>query len=202
MIPIETDTLFAIPMGRTQIPSEICDVLKTLEGSEQKHRRTDVFNVLDKYPRIKSELTHIFTLWVNSLLGYEEQKWAMTTSWVTLNPDGSRMEMHRHYNCAYSAVIYFDKVDEGHPPLQFLNPIRLIDGSFHFNIPAGRENIFNSSGASAPISEGTMIFFPAYLLHFHTNFQPTDIVRKSFACNFFPIGKYGRVDSTVDTQCL
>ena len=201
-VKIETEALFSIPMGYTTIPSEICNVFNTLKGREQTHGRTDIFNVLDEHPKIKSYITDVFTLWVNTIWGLKDQKWAMTTSWVTLNPDGSQMGMHRHFNCAYSGVLYFDKVDATHPPLEFLNPLKCLDGSFLVHTPAEKSNIFNRVGAFAPISEGQMIFFPSYILHSHPSFKPTDIVRKSFACNFFPIGKYGLLDSTVDTRCL
>tara|TARA_R100001463_G_C3474575_1_gene216255 strand:- start:98 stop:709 length:612 start_codon:yes stop_codon:yes gene_type:complete len=201
MIPIETDALFAIPSGITQIPSEICDVLKTLEGSEQRSGKTDVFNVLDEYPNVKRDITDIFSLWINSVLCTKEQKWAMTTSWVTLNPSGSNMVTHRHFNCMYSGVLYFDKVEETHPPLEFLSP--LIDhSSFLLDTPIEERNVFNTDRMLAPISEGRMIFFPSYIYHGHPDFKTSGTVRKSFACNFIPIGKYGRFDSTLNTQWM
>ena len=201
MIPIETDALFAIPCGTTRIPSEICDVLKTLEGSEQRQGKTDVFNVLDEHSKLKRDITDIFSLWINTLLGTKEQKWLMTTSWVTLNPDGSNMVTHRHFNCMYSGVLYFDKVEDTHPPLEFINPLQE-NGSFLLDTPPDQKNVFNTDRMTAPIGEGQMIFFPSYIFHGHSAFEPNGTVRKSFACNFIPIGKYGRFDSTLNTEWM
>ena len=203
MIPIETDALFAIPFGQTIIPQEACDVFKTLEGSEQNSPKTDCFNVLDEHPRIKQDIVDIFSLWANSVHDTPQQKWMMTTSWVTLNPDGSPMAFHRHYNCMYSGVLYFDKVDEKHSGLEFMNPISYIHGSF-FLAPLDKErtNVFNRPALFGPIKEGLMLFFPSYVVHGHQAFPQTDVVRKSFACNFFPIGEYGMHDSTINTQWI
>ncbi len=207
MIPIKTEALFAVPLGVTTISPEICDVLKTLQGGEQRGRRSNAvlqsaFNVLDGYPKIKSDLTDIFSFWINSLLGTTKQKWAMTTNWITLNPNGDDMTVHRHFNCMYSGVLYFDKVDENHPPLELINPFFEVFGGFLIPSPEDKINVFNATSTTAPIKEGQMIFFPSYLVHGHPAFKRTGIVRKSFACNFFPTGKFGRYDSTIDTQWI
>ena len=163
MIPINTEALFAVPLGVTTISPEICDVLKTLQGGEQRGRRSNAilqsaFNVLDKHPKIKSDLTDIFSLWVNSLLGTTKQKWAMTTNWITLNPNGDDMTVHRHFNCMYSGVLYFDKVDENHPPLELINPFFEVFGGFLIPTPEDKVNVFNAANTTAPINEGQMIF--------------------------------------------
>ena len=204
-IPIDTHVMFAIPLGVTTIPTEICDVMKTLEGQEQggnKARKPGMFNIIDKHPRIKNDITEIFSVWINNINNTPEQKWAMTTSWVTLNPRGDAMVLHRHYNCAYSGVLYFDTVDPEHPGLKFLNPIEELNGSFLIDVKNESQNVFNSNLMQGEIKEGQMIFFPSYIVHGHDPFKETDIVRKSFACNFMPIGKYGRWDSTLDTNWL
>ena len=201
MIPIQTEALFAIPLGITTISPDICDVLKTLQGSTQKEGRTNVFNVLDGHPVIKSDITNIFSLWANSLLGTPEQEWSMTTSWITLNPDGDEMLTHRHYNCMYSGVLYFDTIDTRHPALEFISPLTEAS-SFLITTPDSKLNTYNLKTRQVPINEGQMLFFPSYLLHGHPAFEPTDLVRKSFACNFFPIGKYGHYDSTIDTTWI
>ena len=202
-IPIETQIMFAIPLGVTKIPKEICDVLKDLKGTAQhgyQHKPSD-FEVLKNYPEVEKGITDVFTVWVNNILMLENQQWKMTTHWITENADGAAMTRHRHLNCNYSAILYFDKVDEkNHSNLIIENPLKTIWGDiFTPNKDGG--NIFNSYEYGAPMEQGTMIMFPSYCYHLHVEFESL-IKRRSLACNFHPIGKYGNADSSLDTNWL
>tara|TARA_B100001029_G_scaffold2153_1_gene1529 strand:- start:472 stop:1080 length:609 start_codon:yes stop_codon:yes gene_type:complete len=197
-VPIETQLIFGIPLGFTKIPLKICDELKSLQGSEQIAPDCN-FDVLVDKPNLKKDLANIFSLWITNIIG-NKQKWVMTTNWITENTKGLPMKQHSHKNCSYSAVLYFDKISKDHPPLMICNPLKYIWGSLFVETNVA-PNVFTSCEYPAPCGEGIMIFFPSYLEHYHSPFKSKQN-RRSFACNFFPIGKYGLYDSTLDTNLL
>ena len=211
----QTAVMFGIPLGMVDVPKEICDQLKPLKGitqfyqkppkskREYKERLKDVnFNLLDKHPKLKQDITDIFTAWVNESHGYTNQRWAMTTGWITNNPEGAAMARHRHFNCAFTGVLYFDKVQENQGRLVLESPIRPSDF-----LPTQRNHtftVFNAPLFNAPLHEGLMLLFPSNLFHSYPAFKKVKGApsRRSFACNFVPIGKYGTSDSTLDTNWL
>ena len=196
-----TKLMFAVPLGTTVVSQELCDKIKPLNGIVQGADTKDYdFNVLKDSPEIKKELTDVFTIWVNDILNVQSC-WTMTTSWITQNFTGKEMNRHNHLNSSWSAVLYFDKVDEQHAPLCFENPLLPFTtiGPFDYST---QKNLFNCEDYTVPPEERRIIFFPSYLVHKHREYIPTGIPRKSLACNFFPIGKYGIHDSTLDTNWL
>ena len=112
---IDTQIMFATPIGMTTLSQEICDRFKPLQGQVQAGASTDPvhFDVLKDSPVLKDIITDVFTQWVNNTYNYQNQKWRMLTNWITDNPDGTPMRLHRHYNCSFSAVLYFEKVKHG-----------------------------------------------------------------------------------------
>ncbi len=204
-IPIKTDILFGIPLGTTEIPIEICQELKNLPSTNQEDEtlyedRPDLYNVLQYNVKLKKTITEIFSLWLRNLTGDTAQKWVMTTNWVTQNSNGREMTAHSHTNCLYSAVLYFDDLEEEHPPLELRNPLCL-NMSMGINADFNNPTPFFSYKFECPISTGLMLMFPSYLTHGHPAFKSKKS-RRSFACNFFPIGRYGYADSTLDTNWL
>ena len=204
-INIETELIFGVPLGSTQIPTEICAQLKHCPSFNQHdgegyNATPELYDVLQYNQRLKLSITELFTLWINNITGDTAQKWVMTTNWVTENPTGRSMQYHAHTNCLYSAVIYFDEVEPEHPPLQLINPL-----ASNINLGIQTEfkhaNQFGAHTYECPIQTGLMIMFPSFLTHGHPAFK-SDKNRKSFACNFFPIGRYGYGDSTLDTNWL
>ena len=201
---MNTYPMFSIPLGTTFISQSICDKIKPLKGITlntitQNTAYDDAFDVLKNHPEIKQELTNTFVKWVNEALRLNTE-WVITSSWITENYTGEAMTRHSHKNCYYSSVLYFDKIEENHPRLMFENPIYI----FNTLIPQNFEtlgNQYNASEFCAPIEERRILFFPSYLFHMHPKFKAS-IPRRSLACNFFPIGKYGHHDSTLDTNWL
>ena len=204
-LEINTVSAFCIPIGAVQIPDKICDQLKDYKGMMQdqdkqfKEAKEDInWTILDKNLEIKQAITDIFASWVNSILGVPHE-WMITTSWITENKDGKEMAIHNHRNCLYSSVLYFDICSEDHAQLHFTNPIneQLNNGWF---VQTKNDNPFTCVSYVAPIKKGLMLFFPSYLKHFHPPFK-SSIPRRSLACNFFPVGKFGTGhDSTLDTN--
>ena len=192
---IETVAAFTIPFGITKVSQDICDQIKPLTGSQQCEG-TENFNVLEALPTVKASLTEIITSWMNHVTLIPNQRWIMTTSWITENPNGDSMHPHRHQNSMFSAVLYFDEVAKDHPQLNFENPLPLMSS---FQLSCG-DNSFTSNFI-APIDTNTLLIFPSYLEHGHEKFK-SQINRRSLAMNFFPIGKLGIFDSILDTNLL
>ena len=188
---------FSTPIGITKLSQEFCEPLKKLKGMEQSRVESNDFFVLDKLPNLKKKLIKLFSNYINlKILHTPAQQYTITTSWITVNKTGEPMDRHKHVNSYYSSVFYFDKVSKEHPPLS-LESERSENG---FYVQPLRINEFNCSSYQAPIEEGTIIFCPSHLYHYHPRYEPTDVIRKSLACNYIPIGMFGQFDSTLDTR--
>lgn len=200
---IETNIMFAVPVGHTILPLEVCDVLKNLKGQEQRKTTDDPkhYDVLVNHQYVKNDLTDLFSIWVNNTYGNEDQKWKMVTNWITDNSDGSAMTRHRHYNCMFSAVFYFDTVADGQGNLILESPLQQSD--FFFDQRNQPSTMFSAKEYRCPLFEGLILFFPSNLYHYYPKYKSDKyMVRRSFACNFAPIGKLGFVDSSLDTNLL
>tara|TARA_R100001463_G_scaffold3564_2_gene14402 strand:- start:238 stop:888 length:651 start_codon:yes stop_codon:yes gene_type:complete len=214
MTDSQTAVMFGIPLGMVNVSKEICNQLKPLRGitqfyqkppkskREYEERLKDFnFNLLGDHPKLKQDITDVFSNWVNESYNFPNQRWTMTTSWITNNPEGAPMARHRHFNCAFTGVLYFDKVHESYSQLELENPISPSDF-----FPAQQGNtfsVFNAPSFIAPLHEGLMLLFPSNIFHSHPAFKKVKkSPRRSFACNFVPIGKYGNSDSTLDTNWL
>ena len=195
---------FAVPVGITKIDKQFCEPLKDLVSINAdmnaipEEEQTLIYDQLDKVPEVRDEILKVFTGFINQIILRRRQDWAITSSWITENTNGVRMERHQHLNSYYSAVLYFSEVDKEHAPLKFESP--LIRSGFW--VEEGMPNFYTGADFTAPMEEGTILFFPSYLFHFHAPYKATKIPRKSLACNFIPIGKYGQFDSTLDTRKL
>tara|TARA_B100001027_G_C16264971_1_gene331494 strand:+ start:3032 stop:3646 length:615 start_codon:yes stop_codon:yes gene_type:complete len=194
---------FSIPIGVARIDRKFCDVLKNFQGLYQENAQdiaTEAdYSVLDKAPEVKKELIKVFSNYINGeILNTPEQEYTMTTSWITHNKVGNSMDRHCHKNAYYSSVLYFDTVVKEHAPLLIENPVRTQD---IFVMPKSA-NIFTIEDYISPIRQGLILFFPSYLYHYHHPFKETNIPRRSLACNYLPIGKYGGFDSSINSRKL
>tara|TARA_R100000234_G_scaffold16958_1_gene9240 strand:- start:280 stop:909 length:630 start_codon:yes stop_codon:yes gene_type:complete len=205
MIDINTEIMFATPLGTTVIPKEVCEMFKPLKGAIQTQSPDDPkhYDAIKDYPKLKQDITDIFTVWVNNTYNYPDQKWKMLTNWITENHKGTPMIRHRHYNCLFSAVLYFDEVVDGHGNLHLENPQDQNDMFFPIKLK-NNPTIFNNKHYIAPLYEGLMLFFPSNIVHSHNSYKrgKDEPIRRSFACNFAPIGTYGVGDSYMDTNWL
>ena len=191
---------FAVPLGVAKLDKDCCDPLKELETVTQSvtEDQRGLYDQLSKVPEVKIKILNVFTQYMNKVLGTPEQQYAITTSWITKNDDGSRMTRHRHYNSHYSSVFYFDEVTEEHPQLVLENPLE----KSGFFIKPENNSAYSGNNYFAPLVEGLIIFFPSYIFHHHYPFTFNKVPRKSLACNYVPIGKIGDLDSTLDTSKL
>ena len=192
---------FATPIGVTKVSQELCEPLKQFKGMEQgiSEEEERDFYVLDKLPDLKKQLTKVFSDYINlKILHTPNQEYTITTSWITENRSGAPMERHCHVNSYYSSVLYYDKVVKEHPPLILEPPNHQPRGFF---VPPNVVNAYNYADLSFPIDEGLLLFFPSHIYHYHDSFI-SKVPRKSLACNYIPINKFGKYDSTLDTRMI
>ena len=195
---------FAVPVAITKLDKKFCDPLKDLVSinadmkNTPEEKQTLIYDQLDKVPEVRDEILKIFTGFINQIILRRRQDWAITSSWITENTNGVRMERHQHLNSYYSSVFYFSEVAKEHAPLKFESPLTYAG----FWVQEGMPNFYTGADFTAPMSEGTILFFPSYLYHYHHEYPASKIPRKSLACNFIPVGKYGTNDSTLDTRKL
>ena len=195
---------FAVPVAITKLDKKFCDPLKDLVSinadmkNTPEEKQTLIYDQLDNVPEVRDEILKVFTGFINQIILRKRQDWAITSSWITENTNGVRMERHQHLNSYYSSVFYFSEVAKEHAPLKFESPLTYAG----FWVQEGMPNFYTGADFTAPMSEGTILFFPSYLYHYHHEYPASKIPRKSLACNFIPVGKYGTNDSTLDTRKL
>ena len=152
---------------------------------------------LDEYPEDKKTILEVFDEFSKKTLGIENQKFKISTSWVTkttsANPPGG---FHCHKNSYYSGVFFFSE-GEGFAPLLLDN----LQNDRHFffipkhNIESGDPVIANTFHALPP-QKNLLLFFPSYLSHAIGKHESSE-TRYSLAFNIVPEGEIGLCDSTV-----
>lgn len=152
---------------------------------------------LDEYPEDKETLLDIFHEFSKNILGLENQKFKITTSWATKTTrDSLPGGFHVHKNSYYSGVVYFSE-GEGFAPLM-LDNLQFDRHHFFipkFNIESGDPVIANTFHAIPP-KKNHVYIFPSYLSHAIGKHESSE-VRYSLAFNIVPDGEIGFNDSTV-----
>ena len=149
-------------------------------GADNPHT-VSKFTLLDDYPEMKKLFTDVSLQVLSKVSGVEKIK--MTTSWLTSIKPNTTPIMHRHSNCWFSGVYYFQ--DSPYTGLEFKNPIeRDID-------LVTKGSLLNWR---LQPKKNMLIIFPSYL-HHKIEKNTFDEVRHSLAFNVMPDGATGDVDS-------
>ena len=189
--------LFSSPLVMTIIEEDTEELNNYDSGLEKssKSRR-----VLEKYPKIKSILLKKFKEYSDNILKYNN-KYTITTSWITNIEEGKDSTEHFHKNSLYSGVYYFqDNYPKGCASIEFFSPIvQLLD---FWILPKESDcEIMNSHTWFMYPQPKLLLFFPSYLRH-KINVHKISKIRKSLAFNIIPVGKYGEGDSSHDTSWI
>ncbi len=167
------------------------------EGQENQNTSySNALRVIEKYPELKNNILdkhHDFMLGMGITTNF-----TITTSWITSIGKGDGCFLHRHKNCAYSGLLYFDEDYTNAAPLEFRNPL-IHNDSFMFGF-GDQPNPFTGN-FQCPPETGKLIIFPSYIEHIVENNQ-SEHIRKSLAFNFHPIGFIGNGDSSLNTRWL
>lgn len=128
---------------------------------------------------------------ISESIGNESVEFAVCSSWVTCTIPGGYSKIHTHANSYFSAVMYLQ---------ENITPI-----NFHKGTPSGmvfqlnEKTEFNVNEMRVTPSKGACIMFPSHLNHSVAQ-NLNDTLRYSIAANFFPVGTWGKFDSTVNTS--
>tara|TARA_B100001094_G_scaffold66528_1_gene62715 strand:- start:154 stop:756 length:603 start_codon:yes stop_codon:yes gene_type:complete len=117
-----------------------------------------------------------------------ENTFQMTTSWFTRIAPYGHIESHRHANCMWSSVFYFE---EECGSLSFTKESQSI------NVPQNNCNPYltMSGDVSFPCEKGTLLLFPSHL-HHRLNLNDRSDIRYSMAMNYMPKGQVTMGDSS------
>lgn len=188
--------LFSSPLVVKKLDQPL-NIGKDIEKFSDLRKDRDASRCLDDYPEDKRTILDVFHEFSKNTLGLENQKFKISTSWVTKttagNPPGG---LHCHKNSYYSGVFYFSE-GEGFAPLIFDN----LSNDRHFlfvpkhDIEGGDPVIANTFHALPP-QKNLLLFFPSYLSHAIGKHESA-VTRYSLAFNIIPKGEIGFNDSTV-----
>lgn len=208
--------LFPIPVYRTYLPKElsvVCnyfDKLKHWSGNGEDGG-TDYINygthsddtyVLDN-PECedfaKSVLNHV-DIYNNESLGYVNQEWMFSQSWVSHKHPGQSHAHHTHPNSIISAVFFYGEMSDDTSKIVF-NQNSIFRGvdTVQLQVKENKKYAWRSQGISFNFEPGTLLIFPSFLPHSVPE-NKTRIVRKSLSMNIVP--KKGLGDKRMLTELL
>lgn len=169
------------------------EYVRRVDEDERASLMTRTTFLLDDHPALAALLLEYFSVFKDQVLRFETTRFAITTSWATRASRGESSQFHRHANCVYSGVLYFEDAD-GAGELEF-DDANLAPSSFLLSDPV-EWNLLNSKTWSIAPAKNRLVFFPSYLRHRITP-HGADTPRHSLAFNLIPTGAFGRGDSYV-----
>ena len=140
-----------------------------------------------KFKNIKIVIEKEFKKYVEDVLRYEN-KFKITTSWITKSKPNQESNYHNHNNCMFSGVLYL-KANENSGGIDFLN-----FENNRFLLKAKDYNVFNGRNYTLDAKEGRILFFPSEVYHKILKNRSSED-RYSLAFNFIPIGNIGNLEN-------
>mgnify|MGYP001167550545 CR=1 FL=1 len=165
-----------------------------IDSTGYKEFHNKYYRILESYPKLRDLITYNFNLFLENTMGGIKAK--ISTSWITYMTEGEKNLRHRHSNCFYSGVLYFDEdYNEESAKLELENPI---PQQMETIIPLyyNQKKKHNQSLSNIQIAPktGQFLFFPSICCH-GTNKHVGD-PRKSLAFNFVFDSPVWAFDST------
>jgi len=142
--------------------------------------------VLDNFSSLNKIIFDHFNDFKNNTLKYETTDFKISSSWMTKTPPNAFGEYHKHKNCFYSGVLYFQ---DDISCIQFQS-YNVDNQSIKINDPTER-NIYNSTSFKFKPQKNLILFFPSYLYH-RMEYNSSGRTRYSLAFNFTPVGEIGK----------
>jgi len=156
--------------------------------------------LLESQKQLKNIIINYFCEFKNNILKLETTDFNITTSWAIRTDSGGHCQYHCHRNSYYSGVLYNKKTNDPNSGNLLFNDFGIKGDPFLINEPT-EWNMLNSKKITIEPDDNLLIFFPSVLYHRISKFTGPDS-RYSLAFNFFPTGKIGAGDSTVDFNLL
>lgn len=149
-------------------------------GLEKFHQK--YYRILESYIDLRDNITDKFNLFLKNTYGDITAK--ITSSWLTcLEDEGDEIITHRHANCFYSGILYFDEeYDKETVHLELRNPLTNIVETMV--PPWYREDSHCKAVDNIMLipDKGAYFFFPA--ICYHGTEPHKGKKRKSLAFNF------------------
>jgi len=173
--------LSAIPVFITQLTDdekitreeyETLTSIKLLKRETEKSFSTmlsESSHVLDDplLANIKKTKDKYVNYYLNEILGVDN-KFSMTSSWLTMNQNGSSHERHSHGNVILSCVLYFCENLSDESMSSFYISQKGLDyvfQNFQFQYKIEKFNEYNSPNLTIPTKSNLLIVFPGWMLH-------------------------------------
>lgn len=177
-------------------PLEISNHIDKFDDGRINYESANI-NCLDEYPEDKERLLNKFYEYTTEVLGLEDQKFKISTSWITkTNKNNIPNGFHSHKNSFYSGVYYFND-GEGFAPL-ILDNVQF--DRHHFFItkkdPTKGDIVISNLAHFLPPKKNILLLFPSYISH-AIGQHNSEETRYSMAFNIVPEGTIGLYDSTV-----
>ncbi len=126
-------------------------------------------NILDNsdLARIKKIKKKYVDKYLKDILGISSN-FILTSSWLTMNHNGSAHERHSHGNVMISSVLYFCENLSDEPMSNFYisqQGLKHIFHNFQFEFDIKSFNEYNSPSLNVPTKTNLLVVFPGWLLH-------------------------------------
>jgi len=196
----DINVLFTIPLIKIEVKDDTSELLSckqyyTSTVQNKNPEEHDILcaenRVLERYPKSKKIFTDIFDSVAKDQLGIDN-KFIITTSWMTQTKPGEKSHIHNHKNCYFSGVYYYDEYEDDVGPIEFYNPLEDLSS---YSLNSSCMNPFTAGSLQIKPQSKTLLLFPSFLKHSIVTHSGKN-VRKSLAFNYAPIDDYGVGDST------
>ena len=114
----------------------------------------------------KTKLKYV-NYYINNILGLSNY-FKMTTSWLTMNSEGSSHERHSHGNVILSSTLYFcENLFEDHMAPFYISQKGMshVFENFQFQYNIDSNNEYNSPSLILPTKTNMLVVFPGWMLH-------------------------------------
>jgi uncharacterized protein (TIGR02466 family) len=150
---------------------------------------------LEEFNDLKSSLQQALDHYVHNILKIEN-KFSITDSWATRNPQNTFHAEHFHGNSIFSGVLYVD-VSGGDLELLF-EPA--FSKNFQFEYAIKEYNLLNSKSWKLGLKSGMLVIFPSWVSHrVSPNLKSAD--RRIIGFNSFTSGTFGS-NTTIDNLSI
>ena len=209
--------LFPVPIYKTYLPKElsvVCNYFDGLkhwtgdgsEGSGSDYRNYGTHSedtyVLDnpKCEEFAKYVLHHIDVYNRESLGYVNQEWMFSQSWISYKHPGQSHVYHTHPNSIISAVFFYGNVGDDTSKIVFHQnaSFQKVD-TVQLQNEEEKRYAWRSQGISFDFQPGTLLIFPSFLPHSVPE-NKTRIVRKSLSMNIVP--KNGLGDKRMLTELL
>lgn len=136
-----------------------------------------------EFSEIKNILEIKANEYYNNILGFKESLY-ISDSWINLCKKGGSQPDHYHSNCVVSGTLYV-QIGKNYAPITFRNP-RTNSQPLVSEIKSlrGTDTMYNMDWISVQnLKEGSLIFWPSYLVHGYSDNQFENRISISFNLN-------------------